>query len=267
MEILSVIVILLVVGVSGYWYWRKAQKQGRPRIPLQDRIDVDPLDLNISARREEDDIPQLTIRASMDVMVEEVPEKFEMPASDMQKAPEEKAKQVPAAEAGKPAPRPVPRGRTDDLFADHQDNDDEEEEVVDARPVEVLTLHIVSKDAHGFRGEFLREAIFAAGFRFGEMEIFHFADGRGKRIFSLLNGIEPGTFDVEAMDELITPAVTMFMQLPPVSDPVPSLEKMLEVAQRLANTLQAEVLDDRKLKLSAVSADRMRERLALSLKS
>jgi cell division protein ZipA len=60
----------------------------------------------------------------------------------------------------------------------------------------------------------------------------------------MANMIKPGSFDMRGIDELHTPGVSFFMALP---GPLPALDAwdaMLPTAQRLAELLDANVLDE-----------------------
>jgi cell division protein ZipA len=63
-------------------------------------------------------------------------------------------------------------------------------------------------------------------------------------VFSMANMVKPGHFDMARLDEVSTPGVTLFMTLP---GPLPALdawEMLLPTAQRLAELLDAQVLDE-----------------------
>jgi cell division protein ZipA len=60
----------------------------------------------------------------------------------------------------------------------------------------------------------------------------------------MANMVKPGSFDMSRLDALQTPGVTLFMTLP---GPLPALdawEMLLPTAQRLAELLDATVLDE-----------------------
>ena len=83
--------------------------------------------------------------------------------------------------------------------------------------------------------------------KFGDMGIFHrLVSGKPEAgpIFSMANMVKPGNFDMRGIDTLQTPGVRFFMTLP---GPLPALdawETLLPTAQRLAELLDATVLDE-----------------------
>ncbi|MBA8883396.1 cell division protein ZipA [Dokdonella fugitiva] len=116
------------------------------------------------------------------------------------------------------------------------------------RPIErIVTLFVASRTHEPLAGPDIVVAAEKAGLEFGDMGIFHRlvlgkkADGP---VFSMANMVKPGHFDMARLDEVSTPGVTLFMTLP---GPLPALdawEMLLPTAQRLAELLDAQVLDE-----------------------
>ena len=82
--------------------------------------------------------------------------------------------------------------------------------------------------------------------RLGDHAIFHrLVEGRPDHgpVFSVANMVKPGSFDMSQVATLRTPGLTVFMTLP---GPIPALDAwdtMFPAAQRLAELLDAQVLD------------------------
>jgi len=115
-------------------------------------------------------------------------------------------------------------------------------------PIErIVTLFVAARDGEIIHGSDLIVAAEKAGLAFGDMGIFHrLISGKPEAgpVFSMANMIKPGSFDMRAIDELQTPGVSFFMTLP---GPLPALDAwdaMLPTAQRLAELLDASVLDE-----------------------
>ena len=86
-----------------------------------------------------------------------------------------------------------------------------------------------------------------AGLQFGDMGIFHRLV-LGKKVegpvFSMANMVKPGNFDMSELDDARTPGVTLFMTLPGPLAALDAWEMLLPTAQRLAEILDAQVLDE-----------------------
>jgi len=83
----------------------------------------------------------------------------------------------------------------------------------------------------------------------------------GPGAFSLVNAVEPGTFELGSMDRLATPAVSLFMRAHELDDPVDVFDQMLEVAQGLADELGGEVKDDSHSVLTPQTIEHCREEI------
>lgn len=111
------------------------------------------------------------------------------------------------------------------------------------RPEKLFVMNVLAKNAD-FNGQHLLESLVTCGFQFGEMDIFHYMDDQTKKpIFSLLNAVEPGTFDLNTMHQLVTPGVSLFIKLHDLDDPVAGFSQMIEKVKQLASELDAAIKD------------------------
>lgn len=110
----------------------------------------------------------------------------------------------------------------------------------------ILVFYLVTTEPQGMQGEAIQQALEKAGLEFGDMEIFHYyADGslRKQPVFSVANLVEPGTFDLNAMQTLHTPGLTMFMRLPGPIDSLKAFDTLVDVITDLKSELQVELKD------------------------
>lgn len=111
------------------------------------------------------------------------------------------------------------------------------------RPDKFVIMNLFSKNEK-FSGQQLLEALVTCGMKFGDMNIFHYPDENDATVFSLANAVEPGTFDLKAMEQLLTPGVTCFLKLHEVDNPMDSFEQMIAVMHKLALELNGVLKDD-----------------------
>ncbi|MCL6415550.1 cell division protein ZipA [Aestuariirhabdus sp. Z084] len=112
---------------------------------------------------------------------------------------------------------------------------------------EIIVINVLARNGGTFAGEPLLQLLLGNGLKYGEMSIFHRHeqfDGQGPVQFSLANGVEPGSFDLDHMDQLQTPLVTLFMGLPGPKEPLKAFEMMATAAQTIARELDGELKDE-----------------------
>ncbi len=128
----------------------------------------------------------------------------------------------------------------------------------------IVTLFIAARTGEMLAGSDVVVAAEKAGLQFGDMGIFHrLASGKADEgpVFSMANMVKPGSFDMSKLDALETPGVTLFMTLP---GPLPALDAwdvLLPTAQRLAELLDATVLDEERNALGRQRIAHLRDEL------
>ena len=135
----------------------------------------------------------------------------------------------------------------------------------DLPPVEeVLVINVVAREGEGFNGPALLQNILESGLRFGEMDIFHRHEsmaGNGEVLFSMANGVKPGTFDLDDIDHFSTRAVSFFLGLPGPRHPKQAFDVMVAAARKLAHELSGELKDDQRSVLTAQTIEHYRQRI------
>jgi cell division protein ZipA len=125
----------------------------------------------------------------------------------------------------------------------------------------IVALRLRARQPAGFDGSELIKAFSAEGLEFGRFGAFHSLDERRRSRFLVASLVEPGSFEIEKMHELRCPGVSMFMVLPGPREPLNALEDMFVCARRLAERLDADILDDKGNALTMQQAGWIREQV------
>lgn len=132
----------------------------------------------------------------------------------------------------------------------------------------VLAVSVMAEEGERFTGTDLREALEAEGLSYGAMQIFHYFDAGAdasesdEAVFSVANVTEPGFFDLDALEEVRTPGVMLFCQLPGPLAGEAALELMLDKGRGLAVRLEGQMCDDRRNRFTAQAKTLYKDRIA-----
>ncbi|HEX5755848.1 MAG TPA: cell division protein ZipA [Arenimonas sp.] len=137
-----------------------------------------------------------------------------------------------------------------------------------ARPDEafdkIVSLFLAARAGQSLHGPDLVVAAEKAGLVFGDKDIFHrLVDNHPEQgpIFSVANLVQPGSFDMAAIQELRTPGVSFFMTLPGPVSALDAWDAMLPTAQRMAELLDAVLLDEQRNALGRQRIANIRDEL------
>jgi len=123
-------------------------------------------------------------------------------------------------------------------------------ESIKQNPQLVLSLILQAKQGQSYNGKDILPIFLSQGLRHGEMGIFHRHKMSGKNpgpvLFSLANGIAPGTFDINHINSFNSPALALFMSLPGPEDPQVAYDAMVKTIKLLKEELGGEILDETK---------------------
>ena len=132
-------------------------------------------------------------------------------------------------------------------------------------PVErIVSLFVMAREGQVFNGADLIVAAEKAGLEYGDMGIYHrLVDGKREAgpIFSVANMVKPGSFDLTRLDALRTPGLSFFMTLPGPVTALDAWDAMLPTAQRLAELLDGQVLDEERNALGRQRIAHIRDEL------
>jgi len=122
---------------------------------------------------------------------------------------------------------------------------------IGSRPVpeydKIVSIYLVARAGQAIAGPDLVVAAEKAGLVYGHMNIFHrMVDQHPELgpIFSVANLVKPGHFDLRTIKELQTPGVNFFITLPGPLSALDAWDTLLPTAQRMAELLDAVLLDE-----------------------
>jgi cell division protein ZipA len=127
-----------------------------------------------------------------------------------------------------------------------------------AKPEKFVVMNVFALGNH-FPGAALVDILIEYRLRFGEFDIFHRFDDDNGISFSLASAVEPGVFDMAALNNFSTPGVTLFMRVHEVAQPVRVFDEMHAVAEKIARDLDGEILDETRSVMTPQTLDHCRQ--------
>ena len=128
----------------------------------------------------------------------------------------------------------------------------------------MLALNIMARHGKRFLGADVLQALQQQGFIYGDMNLFHaFANenATGQPVFSVANTVEPGSFEIEQIEQLETPGLLLFMQLP---GPLPgreAFERLLQTGRALTEQLDGVLCDESRSVLTLQTIGHIKEKI------
>jgi cell division protein ZipA len=129
---------------------------------------------------------------------------------------------------------------------------------------EVIVLNVMAPNDSEFHGTDLMHVLITAGLKFGEMSIFHQrvnGDNKAPVVFSVANILNPGSFDLNTMDNFYTRGVSLFLALPTPMNNLQAFDQMLDVAQQICGSLDGELKDDHRSDMTLQTIEHYRQRI------
>lgn len=248
--ILLIVGLLVVVGVFLYgWLQERRRRRGAGKGRRS---------------RSDEELAEPSFDAALEELDSLIVEERQEPRADEVAVPPEPvsiAEPPPAQPAPEPEVRPVaePKKRTArpaEPEAAAQDAQGPGEKIV--------IINVMAADGRRFNGAALVAVLEEAELQYGEHGIYHrMLNTRSGPValYSVANIVEPGSFDLERLDELSSPGVAMFMQLPGPFDGLAAFDQMLETARRIGDRLGGQLLDARRCDLTRQAIEHIREDL------
>ena len=126
---------------------------------------------------------------------------------------------------------------------------------------EVVVIWVVAKSGASLDGHNLLGALAAHHLQYGG-DVFRKLDpNTNVERYKVVNGVEPGTFDLSDLDTLSTPRIVMLLRFSAHFNAAEAFEDMLEVAQDVAATLDADLKDEHMSNMSSQTIEHCRQRI------
>lgn len=125
----------------------------------------------------------------------------------------------------------------------------------------IIVLHIKPKQKASFWGNDVLNIMNDYDIHYGEMDVFHYKND-GRRVFSILNMVEPGVFDIEKMTSQQIKGLTVIMQLEKNKDQIQAFNKMIKKVGEAADILDATIFDHRHKTLTNQTLDNIRNAIS-----
>jgi cell division protein ZipA len=144
----------------------------------------------------------------------------------------------------------VPAEASLETDKDATQDDVSDEPKAASQPEDFIILHIEMPEGLSMAGSRLLPSVLSLGFKYSEEGFFNRhvePSGNGPVLFRLVNMFNPGTFDIDNMEQFSTAGVSLFMTLPCEGDDGLAAFNMLHgAAKKLADEFGATVLDSQR---------------------
>ena len=124
----------------------------------------------------------------------------------------------------------------------------------------IIALRLVSARER-WAGRAVVDALQAEGLVFGKYSIFHREHAGSKTVFYVASMVEPGSFDLDRLDTVTYPGISLFAVVPGSVEAPAVFDMMLATGRRLAERLQGQLQDEQGSTLTAQRILNLREEL------
>lgn len=130
----------------------------------------------------------------------------------------------------------------------------------DAARQRIVALRLIC-DRGRWPGREVVDSLRDEGLTYGKYSIFHRERDDGKSIFFVASMVEPGSFDLDRVEEQSFPGISIFAVIPGPVDAPTTFDLMLACARRLADRLGGHLQDEQGSSLTAQRILNLREEL------
>ena len=128
---------------------------------------------------------------------------------------------------------------------------------------QVVVIWVVAKAGTSFNGQDLVKALADNGLRYGNDALFRKYDvDSGEELFSVVNGLEPGTFDLSDLEVLSTSRIVMLLSLVNATTGLAAFSEMLDAAQDISISLGGELRDENMGPMTGQTIEHYRQRIS-----
>lgn len=106
----------------------------------------------------------------------------------------------------------------------------------------IVALLLAGRSKGSITGPRLHAALRAQGLKYGDHNIYHRMSGEHS-VFSVASLVKPGYLDPAQANEFSSPGLTLFMVLPGPLQPSVAIRDMLDTADKLAGSLNAQIFN------------------------
>lgn len=113
-------------------------------------------------------------------------------------------------------------------------------------PQDFIILHVHMPEGLKMAGSRLLPTVLSLGFKYSDEGFFNRhlePSGNGPVLFRLVNMYNPGTFDIDNMEQFSTAGISLFMTLPCEGDNLAAFNMLHSASKKLAEEFGATVLD------------------------
>jgi cell division protein ZipA len=124
-----------------------------------------------------------------------------------------------------------------------------QDEPVAEEPKDFIIIHIQMPTGLTMQGSSLLPLLLTLGFKYSDEGFFNRhqdASGDGPVLFRLVNMFNPGTFDIDNMEQFSTAGISLFMTLPCEGENLPAFNMLHSAAKKIADEFGAEIFDHKR---------------------